>query len=251
MTSQHRDLNFWALAVSLALHAALLLWLPRLDFTPDPPPFRLEVAFSQLARPQPPAPPTPEEPEPPQPHPVVRPRPVLRKVAHQPLPVLATEHESYIVAQESPLAPADPAPAVSDPLPSEGEAQAQPAAAEARPSEVQGASTPSATPSDVSTETDPDEAWDGYGRLVHEMVSKHKQYPAIAIRRHWEGRVQVSARMSMGKLVEVTLRDSSGYRVLDEQALAMVRKAIMAIPVSGNLLQKSFTVVVPVDFRLI
>jgi protein TonB len=94
------------------------------------------------------------------------------------------------------------------------------------------------------------EAWDGYGQMLYDMVERNKKYPQMAIRRHLEGRVIVSARISMGKLVEISLVDSSGHRVLDDQALEMVRRAASTLPVKNGLDKKSFNVLVPIDFKL-
>ena len=103
---------------------------------------------------------------------------------------------------------------------------------------------------DTSDEVSKEVAWEGYGQLLYEMVGRNKQYPQLAIRRNWEGTVTVSARISMGKVVDISMVDSSGHKVLDEQALKMVKKAVEQLPVQENLAHKSFTVVIPVDFHL-
>src|SRR5690606_10801884 len=82
---------------------------------------------------------------------------------------------------------------------------------------------------------DQNEAWKGYGQLLHDMISKNKTYPQIAIRRNLQGTALVSARFSKGRLVEIVLLEpSSGHKVLDDAALAMLKKAIDALPVRGD-----------------
>lgn len=95
-----------------------------------------------------------------------------------------------------------------------------------------------------------DEAWNGYGQALYDLVRKYKGYPPIAIRRHWEGQTKVHATFVLGKLVDVVVIGASKHEVLDDKALAMVRKAINQLPVRGRLMRKSFTVTVPVTFAL-
>lgn len=47
------------------------------------------------------------------------------------------------------------------------------------------------------------------------------------------------------------LGQGSGHNVLDKAANDMIDKAIKELPVQGDLRRKSFTVVVPVNFRLL
>ena len=106
--------------------------------------------------------------------------------------------------------------------------------------------------SDSSNKVSRDDAWNGYGKLLYAMVSKNKNYPQIAIRRNLEGTVMVSIRFEYGKAVEITvLGQGSGHNVLDKAASDMIDKAIKELPVQGDLRRKSFTVVVPVNFRLL
>lgn len=90
-----------------------------------------------------------------------------------------------------------------------------------------------------------------YGKTLYEMVGRHKKYPQLAIRRNWEGEVKVIAKFTLGKLVDVVLLDSSGHKVLDKEALAMLRKAVERLPVRGDLFGKTFNITVPVDFKLV
>lgn len=100
-------------------------------------------------------------------------------------------------------------------------------------------------------EVDRNEAWKGYGQLLYAMVSKNKKYPQQAIRRNLEGIVMVSVRFDRGEMVEINvIGQGSGHLVLDRAAREMLEKAVKELPVRGNLSNKSFIVVVPVDFKL-
>ena len=100
-------------------------------------------------------------------------------------------------------------------------------------------------------EVDRNEAWKGYGQLLYAMVSKNKKYPQQAIRRNLEGIVMVSVRFDKGEMVEINIiGQGGGHQALDRAAREMLEKAVRELPVRGNLSNKSFTVVVPVDFKL-
>jgi protein TonB len=82
------------------------------------------------------------------------------------------------------------------------------------------------------------------------MVNKLKQYPTIAIRRHLEGEVQVIASFKQGKLISVELAEGSQHQVLNEEAMRTIKKAIEQVALHANLERKTFTVTVPVGFKL-
>jgi periplasmic protein TonB len=246
----------YALLLSLALHVVVYFWLPYLKQTPLPKPVRFEVELSNLLAREPSpsasisAPAQPElvqEPlKPPVQKPIVKPTPVVKPKAV--VPVLAiestdasTEHTVPIVsptASESAVTQADNAPQTST------------ASETSRASSETGNNSAKASESATLSEASQDEAWDGYGQQLYEMVGRNKYYPAIAIRKHWEGDVKILARFVAGNLVEIKLLKSSGREILDDEAISMLKKAISKIPVKGNLASKNFSVIVPVDFKL-
>jgi protein TonB len=124
--------------------------------------------------------------------------------------------------------------------------QTQTATEQTTTSAAQQQTTTSRT-SEVAT---PDEVWDGYGKALAEMVNKLKQYPTIAIRRHLEGEVQVIASFKQGKLISVELAEASQHQVLNEEALRTIKKAIEQVALHANLERKTFTVTIPVGFKL-
>lgn len=242
-----------AFALSAILHAAVLWLLPQNQHALTPAPLRVTVQLAQVldARQEETAPaPAPEPPVAPKPEPKPRPRP---QPSPQPrletsLPLLSVEDsmpspESYVVP-EAPAATTEDAATASAPasVPEESApGQAQAPVAEAAEAAGQAA----------IEVLDGDAAWEAYGRLLYEEVSRHKRYPPLAIRRHWEGRAMISARFKLGQLVEVTLLEpGSGHAVLDKAALEMVRNAVAQIPLQRGVSGKSFSVVIPVDFKL-
>ena len=53
-----------------------------------------------------------------------------------------------------------------------------------------------------------------------------------------------------GNIVSISIRSRSGYEVLDQQALEMIRKAKPLTPIPPALRGKGFTIDVPVVFSL-
>lgn len=252
MTFSPRNDFSLGLGISLGLHAAVLLLVPYLEQTPPQPQLRMEVELAQAAETPSDAPPEPAPPRPPVlPEPQPRPQPQKQPVPSEKtvaLPLLTAQSEAS--APDDYVAPEIPAPTTIENAPPDTALVEQPS----KPVEAPGLPAESAPRTvarlENAEEAGTDEAWQGYGQLLHDMVGKNKRYPQIAIRRSWQGTVTVSARISMGKLIDIVLIDSSGHRVLDEEALEMVRKAVNVLPVKDSLARKSFTVVVPVDFRL-
>lgn len=197
-----------------------------------------EVAQTVQAQPE------PEKIEQPKPEPkVVKPEQPVTKPQQDPKPVVTakakpTEHNQAITTKE-----------VTTPTPSATHSNSDISSTQA--SAGQSRNTNETDSNVQSEEVDQNEAWKGYGQLLYAMVSKNKTYPQIAIRRQLEGVVLVSARFKQGELVELEiLEPGSGHTILDKAARTMLEKAVKQLPVRGDLSKKSFTVVVPVDFRL-
>ena len=260
-SSQEAD-GFWlALAISVLLHVGLYYGLPYWRSETPPPLERIEVTLNAAQPQAAPAPAPPFEveplPEPEPPKPVVKPKPKPKPKPVEKPPVLATEAPT---APDDYVVPAAPEPAVvepevSEPAPVMEAPVPAPQVSAAAPADTSAPQAPAAAPAAVvssteSTEATPDEAWNGYGQLLYNLVGKHKNYPQIAIRRHWEGEARIHARFMLGKLVEASIVTSSGHEVLDREALEMVRKAASQLPVGGELARKSFTVTIPVAFQL-
>ena len=73
----------------------------------------------------------------------------------------------------------------------------------------------------------------------------------IAQKRGWEGKVKVVIRFSSeGKILGISVKKPGEHQVLDDEALAMVRKGLEDLPVPGSLRGKAFTLTIPVDFHL-
>ncbi len=236
-----------AIAVSLAVHLSFFLWWPHSKLTIPP----LEKITINLSVPppaaKPAAPPPPAQPKVTTPQPVTPPKPATPKVER---PVLSapSSNNDYTVA-EKPAEPVTPSPV-----------ETKAAAVEAPSNNVTNSkptTNTTAAPTSITSvtntnneEANSSEAWDGYGKDLYDLVGKSKTYPAMAIRRHWEGEVKVRAKFVLGKLQDIVILNASGHAVLDTAAIEMVTKAINQLPVKGVLSKKSFTVEIPVSFKL-
>jgi protein TonB len=67
-------------------------------------------------------------------------------------------------------------------------------------------------------------------QLIDE-ARRHKRYPASARENNWRGEVLVALTLGAGGRAVVLLKASSGYEVLDRQALEMLEHAARSVPV--------------------
>jgi len=90
-----------------------------------------------------------------------------------------------------------------------------------------------------------------YTRSLSNALDRYKEYPRIAELRGWEGSVTMRLRVApSGRLIEAQVYKSSGFAVLDQQAVAMVSKAgVLPVPPEG-LDAAEVPVLVPINFRL-
>lgn len=81
-------------------------------------------------------------------------------------------------------------------------------------------------------------------------IEELKRYPALARMNHWEGKVVVSAVIrDDGEVMGVQIAETSGRAVLDEEAMAVMRKA-SPLRLKHPLGQRQITILVPINYRL-
>jgi protein TonB len=226
-----------AFVVSLLLHAAAIVLLPNLR-VPEPqstPPLVVELV------PQPPPPPL-VKPEVPPPPPVVKaiPRPV------QPAPVPEVKPEPK--PEPPPVAetrtPPPPQPIAVPPRPVQPEPQAATPVRVEPPAPVQPPAPPQPPALDVSALRD-------YSAIVSGAVAKKKVYPRMALTRRWQGTTDLKLQIAAdGNLKALSVTHSSGFEVLDDQAMKMVKEA-MPLPVLPEALRgRELVIDIPVAFKL-
>ena len=91
-----------------------------------------------------------------------------------------------------------------------------------------------------------------YGKQIHQMVIQHRRYPRAARRLGLEGKVLVKiAILRDGSLAqEPIIYRSSGQKVLDKEAIRMVRAATPLLPLPNEFEKESASLVIPVQFHL-
>jgi protein TonB len=211
----------YALATSLALHALLLVAFPDLADTARRAASIPPQIIARLMEPEP-APPVPVPAPPVQaPTPPVPPEKKKAPAAEKPAPVISTPHP----------APTPSVPAVADPVPAPPPPPL--AAMEPKPATPAPAPQPAQPPESLSR--------DQYRLQLIDEARRHKRYPPLARENNWQGDVRVDVAISANGRPTVTLKGSSGYEVLDRQALDMFAQAARSIPVPPALRGKEFS----------
>lgn len=88
------------------------------------------------------------------------------------------------------------------------------------------------------------------GKLQTDLA-RYFSYPAIARQRGWQGHVQIGFRVEAdGKLSNIYIARSSGYRLLDTSALKSLRQVEPLVEAATLLKGKSVDMELPVIYRL-
>lgn len=94
-------------------------------------------------------------------------------------------------------------------------------------------------------------ATNDYSSLLAAAIAKYKQYPKIAQMRGWQGLIIIELQLNpQGGLIYSQIKKSSGYDVLDQEALEMIKRASPFPQPPEALRTKNFTVLVPISFKL-
>jgi protein TonB len=226
-----------ALLASLALHTFVLVAMPGWEIKPNKISELLTVELQHSSPPMP-LPPT----EPPKPAPE-KPRETPKKLLSTPKPILAPQPLPRMETPlPEPVRPVEPTPQVIAAAPKLGEPP---------PTFVAPVPLPEPPKPKIPTDQDVDAAKGNYGSLLSREFAKHKQYPRIAQMRGWQGTTKVELHIdAVGNITSSSVSETSGFEVLDKQALEMVRKA-SPLPLPPETLRgREFAIIVPVVFRL-
>jgi protein TonB len=221
----------YAVLASLVLHALLLFAFPEIVDTARRAASLPPQIIARLMEPEPapvPAPPPPVAPL----EPARREAPPPKKAA-KPAPMLSAPQPTPIPTPPAP--PAEAAPLPAPPSPPVAAAEPQPAFP-AQPSPQQPA------PESLSR--------DQYRMQLIDEARRHKRYPPLARENNWQGDVRVGVAIAANGRPTLTLKGSSGYEVLDRQALEMFTQAARAVPVPPALRGKEFALEVRAVYGL-
>lgn len=244
----------YAIAASLALHGLALLsfpLLPSLSMQPPPlePPLEARLMPARPAQPaQPivPVPPPPVvEPAPPPPKPPPIPRRVVKKTAPPSKRVHRSAPKRVQEPVRQPVLEAAPTPAPVPPAPNPVVAAPPPAPVVATPAPGAVPAARAAPPPDTASLVA------RYRTDIISQAKRFKRYPRFARDNGWEGTVDVRMEIGAdGSIASLRVARGSGYSILDQQALDMVRRAKPDVTIPDGLRGTAFGIEVPVIFSL-
>ena len=248
-----------ALLISLILHAGAIGMLPGMRPAKIDQPLLLTIDLAPAPEPEPAVlttTPVPPQPVRPQPKPEVVRQPARVEPVPAP-PILTTPTpapERRAEVAPAPTQEIPPPPKEIPPTP-RIELEQPPQVVAAPPTKVESTAQPQApppTPAPSVPQIDRAALGKLYSQQLHEAVEKNKRpYPRMAQMRKWEGVAEIRVQIGVdGKVAEVSLAHTSGFDMLDQQALDMVRAAAAQVEVPPQLRGATTPVVVPVRFRL-
>jgi len=86
---------------------------------------------------------------------------------------------------------------------------------------------------------------------LNQAFAPYFQYPRLARKRGWQGTVELGLHVSSsGKLSNIRIMQSSGYRVLDLAAIKSLQQ-LGTLPEAGNWLTQGYSSVFPIRYELI
>lgn len=258
--SIHPELSFprplrLAVAASIALHGVALLsrfGLP--DMQQEAPPQPLNIVL-RSPQPQPvPAPVIAPAPQPAQAaapritEPVRKPEPQPQREAVLTRPASADRPIPVLPRRDAPQ-PEQASVAISPPAPVSAPARAAPAT-EPAPAPSVAVVPPALVHPAVDEAPDP-ALLERYGRSLSSLFARQQQYPRLAALRGWEGEVQLRVTIARkGNIIATQIVRSSGFEVLDQNAIQLVSSS-GPLPRPPDALQnKELQIIVPVLFKL-
>ena len=229
-----------AVVYSFLLHILIVFTVPSIKYDVEKKPEVLNVELVLPAKPKPAPEPIAKPAEPVKPLEPVKqklvPQPVTTKPAVQPTPV----HEQP--------APPEPQPRIIAAIPK----PETPPTFTAPPTPPTPVPEPPKPPKPVATSQDDiNEAKNTYITSVQKELQRNHRYPKMAERNGIQGIAKVEIKLDkQGNIVSATIVESSGSNVLDDGAIATVRRSNLKQFMKEVLYGHLDTVVVPIAFTL-
>jgi protein TonB len=155
-----------------------------------------------------------------------------------------------------PASPSTPAPAVvraepaATPAPVTKAAPVETAPVAPAPAAIVRAEPAPAAPALTEEPLDP-ALLERYGRSLSSALARQQQYPRIAAMRGWEGEVQLRVTIARkGNIVATQVVHSSGFEVLDQNAVQLVTNAGPLPRPPETLQNREIQIIVPVHYKL-
>lgn len=95
------------------------------------------------------------------------------------------------------------------------------------------------------------EALAGYANAIQKRILENLSYPSLAKESGFQGTVKLSLHLSYrGELLEAMLKESSGYKVFDDQAISAAESTGSYPPFPASFEQKEVWVDIPIAYEL-
>lgn len=94
------------------------------------------------------------------------------------------------------------------------------------------------------------ELWTEYGEVLQRACEKFKRYPPMALSRGWQGDAEVEIQRSVEGAVSLSIRRSAGRKVLDDEAMGIVRQGMAELPVPEKFRRRPLTLHIVIRFRI-
>lgn len=108
-----------------------------------------------------------------------------------------------------------------------------------------------ATTSKKQEPTEPTDPVSRYSRLVQKRILENLVYPVVAKEAGLQGAVKLSLHLSyQGELLDASVKDSSGYKILDESALSMAKSIGAYPPFPSSIDQNDLWIDIPIVYKL-
>ena len=92
---------------------------------------------------------------------------------------------------------------------------------------------------------------ESYSAILTKAIAKQKKYPRIAQMRGWQGEIIIDLKIDgKGNLINSKIKQKSGFKILDKEGMAMIKRASPFPKPPKELESKIFNVIVPISFKL-
>jgi TonB family protein len=90
-----------------------------------------------------------------------------------------------------------------------------------------------------------------YAKLIQKRILDNLVYPKVAKDAGFQGTVKLNLKLSYeGKLLGATVKESSGYKLLDDNAVSAAKEVSIYPPFPSSIELKELQVEVPISYRL-
>ena len=106
------------------------------------------------------------------------------------------------------------------------------------------------TLADIARQKSDRALWDEYGNEIRKRCMKRLHYPGQAAKNGWQGDVDVLIKIATSGEISFEVKQGSHYRILDQQAMDMVRQSAAEFPLPEKYRGKQIQIIIPVAFRI-